>query len=150
MKTIEIGAIDVGKLRCVHQAVVRRDRRGLGDGVVEQLLEFTRWHPDATEEKLAYAPWEEVRLGGSASSANLCFGARRRSSPSGCYFFTLLRERNCPRRAGGRQASATRARQLESSGYTARWSCPRAAICFKRWSHRSTEDELVGVREWAP
>jgi hypothetical protein len=69
-RVMELGRIDVRAFAAfVGQQFARTDR-GLADGVAAALVAITRGHPYATQE-LAYALWEEVPEGFSATAADL-------------------------------------------------------------------------------
>lgn len=69
-KVMELDRIDPGSFtRFVTQQFARTER-ALGDGVADELVAVTRGHPYGTQE-LAYALWEEVPEGFTASSADL-------------------------------------------------------------------------------
>ena len=140
-KIVEIGAIDVEKFAVFIRQRFDATDRGLGDGVVEELLEITGGHPYATQE-LAYALWEEVPEGFSASSANLrsALDAVLRAENA---HFTLLWERTARAQRLVLQALATEPGQLQSGAYIAKHGLPSAATVQKAVA-RLTEDELVG------
>jgi AAA+ ATPase superfamily predicted ATPase len=69
-KTMEVGPIPTPLFREFVKAQFDRTDRGVSDEAVDRLLAVTRGHPYATQE-LAYALWEEVPQGFSASVADL-------------------------------------------------------------------------------
>lgn len=69
-RVMELGRIDTRAFaKFVEQQFARTDR-ALGDGVAAALVGVTRGHPYGTQE-LAYALWEEVPEGFSASTGDL-------------------------------------------------------------------------------
>jgi uncharacterized protein len=69
-KTMEVGPIPVPLFREFVKEQFDRTDRGIGDEAADRLLAITGGHPYATQE-LAYALWEEVPEGFSASTADL-------------------------------------------------------------------------------
>jgi uncharacterized protein len=69
-KTMEIGPIPVPLFREFVKEQFDRTDRGVSDEAVDRLLATTGGHPYATQE-LAYALWEEVPEGFSATTADL-------------------------------------------------------------------------------
>lgn len=69
-KTMEIGAIPAALFTEFIKAQFDRTDRGVSEGAVERLLDITKGHPYATQE-LAYALWEEVPEGFTASMDDL-------------------------------------------------------------------------------
>jgi AAA+ ATPase superfamily predicted ATPase len=69
-KTMEIGPIPTPLFADFVKAQFDRTDRGVSDEALERLLAITRGHPYATQE-LAYALWEEVPTGFSASVSDL-------------------------------------------------------------------------------
>jgi len=69
-KTIELGRIPEPLFKLFIRAQFDRTDRGVTDGVLDRLLAITRGHPYATQE-LAYALWDEVPEGWSASADDL-------------------------------------------------------------------------------
>jgi uncharacterized protein len=69
-KTMEIGPIPVPLFREFVTEQFDRTDRGISDDAADRLLAITGGHPYATQE-LAYALWEEVPEGFSATSADL-------------------------------------------------------------------------------
>jgi hypothetical protein len=65
-KTMEIGAIEPPVFAPFVRAQFDRTDRGIGDTSLDRLLAVTRGHPHATQQ-LAYALWEEVPEGFTAS-----------------------------------------------------------------------------------
>jgi uncharacterized protein len=69
-KTMEIGAIAPSLFGEFVQARFDRTDRGTSDEAIDRLLTVTRGHPYATQE-LAYALWEQVPTGFSATVGDL-------------------------------------------------------------------------------
>jgi AAA+ ATPase superfamily predicted ATPase len=69
-KTMEIGPIPTPLFGEFVKAQFDRTDRGLSDEALDRLLAITRGHPYATQE-LAYALWEEVPTGFSATVSDL-------------------------------------------------------------------------------
>jgi AAA+ ATPase superfamily predicted ATPase len=69
-KTMEIGPIPTPLFADFVKAQFDRTDRGVSDEAINRLLAITRGHPYATQE-LAYALWEEVPTGFSASVSDL-------------------------------------------------------------------------------
>jgi AAA+ ATPase superfamily predicted ATPase len=69
-KVMEIGVIPTPLFEEFIKERFDSTDRGVGDDVVESLLQITRGHPYATQE-LAYALWETVPEGFTASSSDL-------------------------------------------------------------------------------
>jgi hypothetical protein len=69
-KVLELGVIDPPLFAAFVAERFAATDRGLGDGVAERLVAITRGHPYGTQE-LAYALWELVPEGFSASEADL-------------------------------------------------------------------------------
>jgi AAA+ ATPase superfamily predicted ATPase len=69
-KTMEIGPIPTPLFADFVRTQFDRTDRGISDEVVDRLLAVTGGHPYATQE-LAYALWEEVPLGFSATVSDL-------------------------------------------------------------------------------
>jgi hypothetical protein len=68
-KTVELGEIPVPLFADFVRAQFDRTNRVIGDAVVGKLLDVTRGHPHATQQ-LAYALWEEVPEGFTATDAD--------------------------------------------------------------------------------
>jgi AAA+ ATPase superfamily predicted ATPase len=69
-KTMEIGAIDPSVFAPFLRSQFDRTDRGIGDASLDRLLAVTRGHPHATQQ-LAYALWEEVPEGFTASEGDV-------------------------------------------------------------------------------
>jgi hypothetical protein len=69
-KVMELGRIDVRQFASFVEQQFARTDRALADGVAAALVGITRGHPYGTQE-LAYALWEEVPEGFTASAADL-------------------------------------------------------------------------------
>jgi uncharacterized protein len=69
-KIVELGRIAEGLFASFVEAQFERSERGLADGVATRLAQITRGHPYGTQE-LAYALWEEVPEGFTATAADL-------------------------------------------------------------------------------
>ena len=69
-KVMEVGAIDAATFKRFLAKRFDDTDRGVGSDVLDRLLDVTHGHPYATQE-LAYALWEEVPEGFSASSSDL-------------------------------------------------------------------------------
>lgn len=69
-KTMEIGPIPTSLFGEFVKSQFDRTDRGLSDEALDRLLAITRGHPYATQE-LAYALWEEVPAGFSATVSDL-------------------------------------------------------------------------------
>jgi AAA+ ATPase superfamily predicted ATPase len=128
-KVMEIGRIPVDVF-----AVFLRERfdstdRGLSDEALERLLAVTRGHPYATQE-LAYALWDEVPLGYTASPADLdtALDAVLRSENAR---FTLLWENLARSQRQLLQALADEPGRVQSAGYIARHGLPSASTTQK-------------------
>lgn len=140
-KIVEIGRIGPDAFSAfIKQRFDGTDRR-LPDAEVDELLQITDGHPYATQE-LAYALWEEVPEGFSASSADLhraLEAVLRAETPH----FTLLWEKASRAQRLVLQALAVEPGRLQSGGYIAKHGLPAAATVQKA-AVRLTEEELIG------
>ena len=142
-KVMELGRIDVGEFaRFVEQQFARTDRR-LADGVAASLLAVTRGHPYGTQE-LAYALWEEVPEGFTATPADLerAVGAVVRSENA---HFTLAWDGASRAQRLVLQALAVEPGPVFGGGYRLRRQLP-AASTVQRAVEQLTADELVERR----
>jgi AAA+ ATPase superfamily predicted ATPase len=69
-KQMEIGPIDAGEFEAFIKAQFAKTDRGLGGGVVDNVLAITRGHPYATQE-LCYFLWDLVPEGFSAMPSDV-------------------------------------------------------------------------------
>ena len=69
-KVVELGAISADDFAGYIHARFDATDRGVADAAVERLLEITTGHPSATQE-LAYALWEQVPEGFTATASDL-------------------------------------------------------------------------------
>ena len=74
-KTMEIDAIEPSVFAAFVRAQFDRTERGVGDASLDRLLAVTRGHPHATQQ-LAYALWEEVPEGFTASDDDVAAALR--------------------------------------------------------------------------
>jgi hypothetical protein len=69
-KTVELGVIRPDQFRPFIVERFRETRKGIRDGVVDELLQRTRGHPYATQE-LCYFIWDQTPFDGVASNFEL-------------------------------------------------------------------------------
>jgi uncharacterized protein len=142
-KVMEIGAIapDLFK-RFVKERFDSTDR-GIADAVLDALLSITAGHPYGTQE-LAYALWEEVPAGFTASTTDLqaALGAVLRAENA---HFTLLWEKSSRAQRLVLQALAVEPGRVQSAGYRNTFGLP-AASTVQRAIEALTHDELVARR----
>jgi uncharacterized protein len=139
-KIVEIGPIEPDLFATFIERRFAGTDRGLRDGVVHQLLEVTRGHPYATQE-LAYALWEEVPEGFSASSDDLRAALEAVLRAENAHF-TLLWEKASRGQRLVLQALAAEPGQLQSRAYIAKHGLPSAATVQKA-AGRLVDDELI-------
>jgi AAA+ ATPase superfamily predicted ATPase len=142
-KVMEIGRIPVDVF-----AVFLRERfdstdRGLSEEALERLLAATGGHPYGTQE-LAYALWDEVPLGYTASPADLdrALDAVLRSENAR---FTLLWENLARSQRQLLQALAVEPGRVQSAGYIARHALPSASTTQKA-AEALVRQELIARR----
>lgn len=140
-KVLELGRIDPALFASFVEEQFARTDRGLADGVAARLAATTDGHPYATQE-LAYALWEEVPEGFSASSDDLDAALRAvlRSENS---HFTLVWD-GAPRvQRLVLQALAAEPGGVFGAEYRRRHDLP-AASSVQRAVAQLQADELVG------
>lgn len=140
-KVLELGRIDPALFASFVEEQFARTDRGLADGVAARLAATTDGHPYATQE-LAYALWEEVPEGFSASSDDLDAALRAvlRSENS---HFTLVWD-GAPRvQRLVLQALAAEPGGVFGAEYRRRHDLP-AASSVQRAVSQLHADELVG------
>jgi uncharacterized protein len=139
-KVMEIGPIDPELFAAFVRERFDATDRGLADAAVDGLLEITRGHPYATQE-LAYALWEEVPQGFSASRGDLdrALDAVLRSENAR---FTLLWENASRVQRSLLQALAVEPGRIQSTGYRDRHGLP-AASTVQRAAEALTRDEVI-------
>src|SRR5918992_1412475 len=140
-KVVEIGAIELDAFATFIRQRFDATDRGLRDGVVHELLEITGGHPYATQE-LAYALWEEVPEGFTASSDDLRSALEAVLRAENAHF-TLLWEKASRGQRLVLQALAVEPGQLQSGAYIARHGLPSAATVQKA-AARLVDEELIG------
>jgi hypothetical protein len=140
-KIVEIGPIEPDVFATFVEERFDTTDRGLRDGVVHELLEVTGGHPYATQE-LAYALWEEVPEGFTASSDDLRSALEAVLRAENAHF-TLLWEKASRGQRLVLQALAVEPGQLQSGAYIARHGLPSAATVQKA-AARLVDDELIG------
>ena len=140
-KVVEIGPIEPDVFATFVEQRFDATDRGLRDGVVHELLEITGGHPYATQE-LAYALWEEVPEGFTASSDDLRSALEAVLRAENAHF-TLLWEKASRGQRLVLQALAVEPGQLQSGAYIARHGLPSAATVQKA-AARLVDEELIG------
>jgi AAA+ ATPase superfamily predicted ATPase len=140
-KIVEIGPIEADLFATFVEQRFDATDRGLRDGVVHELLEITGGHPYATQE-LAYALWEEVPEGFTASSDDLRSALEAVLRAENAHF-TLLWEKASRGQRLVLQALAVEAGQVQSGAYIARHGLPSAATVQKA-AARLVDEELIG------
>jgi AAA+ ATPase superfamily predicted ATPase len=142
-KVMEIGAIPRGLFKKFVKARFDSTDRGVSDAVLDELLDVTGGHPYGTQE-LAYALWEEVPEGFTATATDLeaALGSVLRAENA---HFALLWEKVSRAQRLVLQALATEPGRVQSSGYRDRFGLP-AASTVQRAIEALTRDELVARR----
>jgi hypothetical protein len=142
-KVMEIGAISPDLFKRFVKERFDSTDRGIADVVLDDLLSITAGHPYGTQE-LAYALWEEVPAGFTASATDLqaALGAVLRAENA---HFTLLWEKSSRAQRLVLQALAIEPGRVQSSGYRNTFGLP-AASTVQRAIERLTHDELVARR----
>jgi AAA+ ATPase superfamily predicted ATPase len=142
-KTMEIGAIAPDLFKSFIKARFDSTDRGISDAAVDDLLDVTRGHPYATQE-LAYALWEEVPEGFTASVADFEAALEVVLRAENAHF-TLLWEKSSRAQRLMLQALATEPGRVQSSRYRERFGLP-AASTVQRAIEALAADELVAKR----
>jgi AAA+ ATPase superfamily predicted ATPase len=142
-KVMEIGTIPVGLFKRFVKARFDSTDRGISDAVLDDLLAVTRGHPYGTQE-LAYALWEEVPEGFTASPTDLeaALGAVLRAENA---HFTLLWEKISRAQRLVLQALATAPGRVQSAGYRDTFGLPGAST-VQRAIEALAHGELVARR----
>jgi AAA+ ATPase superfamily predicted ATPase len=142
-KAMEIGAIAPDLFKSFIKARFDATDRGIADGAVDELLAITRGHPYATQE-LAYALWEEVPEGFTASVDDLKAALEVVLRAENAHF-TLLWEKISRAQRLMLQALATEPGRVQSSEYRNRFGLPGAST-VQRAMEALAADELVARR----
>jgi uncharacterized protein len=143
-KVMEIGPIPTDLFeRFIRERFDATDR-GIADAAVEGLLDVTNGHPYGTQE-FAYALWEEVPMGFTASVADLA-AALANVLRSENARFTLLWENLSRAQRSLLQALAVEAGRVQSTSYRDRHGLP-AASTLQRAAAALASAELIGKRQ---
>jgi AAA+ ATPase superfamily predicted ATPase len=142
-KVMEIGRISPDLFKSFVKARFDSTDRGISDAALDDLLAVTRGHPYGTQE-LAYALWEEVPEGFTASTTDLeaALGAVLRAENA---HFTLLWEKISRAQRLVLQALATEPGRVQSSRYRDTFGLPGAST-VQRAIQALAADELVAKR----
>ena len=142
-KVMEIGAISPDLFKRFVKERFDSTDRGIADVVLDELLSVTAGHPYGTQE-LAYALWEEVPTGFTASATDLqaALGAVLRAENA---HFTLLWEKSSRAQRLVLQALALEPGRVQSATYRNTFGLP-AASTVQRAIGALTHDELVARR----
>jgi hypothetical protein len=142
-KVMEIGAISPDLFKRFVKERFDSTDRGIADVVLDELLSITAGHPYGTQE-LAYALWEEVPTGFTASATDLqaALGAVLRAENA---HFTLLWEKSSRAQRLVLQALALEPGRVQSAAYRNTFGLP-AASTVQRAIEALTRDELVARR----
>jgi uncharacterized protein len=142
-KVMEIGAISPDLFKRFVKERFDSTDRGIADAVLDELLSVTAGHPYGTQE-LAYALWEEVPTGFTASATDLqaALGAVLRAENA---HFTLLWEKSSRAQRLVLQALAVEPGRVQSAAYRNTFGLP-AASTVQRAIEALTHDELVARR----
>jgi hypothetical protein len=142
-KVMEIGAISPDLFKRFVKERFDSTDRGIADAVLDELLSITAGHPYGTQE-LAYALWEEVPTGFTASTTDLqaALGAVLRAENA---HFTLLWEKSSRAQRLVLQALAVEPGRVQSAAYRNTFGLP-AASTVQRAIEALTHDELVARR----
>ncbi len=139
-KVVELGRIDPALFAAFVEEQFQRTDRSLADGVAARLVAITRGHPYGTQE-LAYALWELVPEGFSASSTDL-EGALEAVVRSENAHFTLAWDGASRAQRLVLQALAVEPGRVYGGDYRARHDLP-AASSVQRAVEQLVADELV-------
>ena len=139
-KIVELGVIPPPLFKGFLERQFERTERGLADGVVDALLAITEGHPYATQE-LAYALWEEVPHGFTATAADLdrALEAVLRSENA---HFTLVWENASRTQRVVLQALAAEPGRLQANDYRLRHGLP-ATSSVQRATEALVAAELI-------
>jgi uncharacterized protein len=142
-KVMEIGPIPSDLFETFIRERFDATDRGIADDAARRLLEITKGHPYATQE-LAYALWEEVPLGFTASVADLeaALAAVLRSENAR---FTLLWENLARAQRALLEAVATEPGRVQATSYRDKHGLP-AASTMQRAADALVSAELIGRR----
>jgi AAA+ ATPase superfamily predicted ATPase len=142
-KVMEIGRIPPELFKRFVKDRFDATDRGIADAVLDDLLAITAGHPYGTQE-LAYALWEEVPEGFSASATDLetALGAVLRAENA---HFTLLWEKSSRTQRLVLQALAAQPGRVQSAGYRSTFELPGAST-VQRAIEALVDDELVARR----
>jgi uncharacterized protein len=141
-KKIELGVIPPEKFGPFIKERFDETDRGLGDDLIQQVLEITRGHPYATQE-LCYFLWEEVLEGWPASEETLA-DALTRVLRSEAAHFSLIWDKASRGQRLLLQALAKEPTAEISRGFRDRYGLPTDAAVRK--SLRAlADDELVSL-----
>jgi AAA+ ATPase superfamily predicted ATPase len=142
-KVMEIGTISPDLFKSFVKARFDATDRGIADAVLDDLLAITAGHPYGTQE-LAYALWDEVPEGFTATATDLeaALGAVLRAENA---HFTLLWEKISRAQRLVLQALATEPGRVQSSRYRDRFGLPGAST-VQRAVATLARDELVARR----
>jgi uncharacterized protein len=142
-KVMEIGPIPGDLFKSFVRSRFDSTDRGISDAVLDDVLAVTAGHPYGTQE-LAYALWEEVPEGFTATTTDLdaaLAGVLRAENAH----FALLWEKISRAQRLVLQALATEPGRVQSSGYRDRFGLP-AASSVQRAIEALTREELVARR----
>lgn len=142
-KVMEIGTISADLFKSFVKARFDATDRGIADAVLDDLLAITAGHPYGTQE-LAYALWDEVPEGFTASATDLeaALGAVLRAENA---HFSLLWEKISRAQRLVLQALATESGRVQSSRYRDTFGLPGAST-VQRAVAALARDELVARR----
>jgi AAA+ ATPase superfamily predicted ATPase len=140
-KVMEIGPIAPELFATFIRERFDATDRGIAEAAVERLLAITKGHPYGTQE-LAYALWEEVPLGFTASVADLeaALASVLRSENAR---FTLLWENLSRAQRALLQALAVEPGRVQSTAYRDKHGLP-AASTMQRAAGALAAAELIG------
>jgi len=143
-KTMEIGLIPVTLFKAFVRERFDASERGVSDDVLDRLLATTRGHPYATQE-LAYALWEEVPRGFTATADDLDHALRAVLHAENAHF-TLVWEKTTKPQKLLLQALASETGKPFSVSYRDRHGLPSSSH-VQRALKPLIEDELIEKEE---
>jgi uncharacterized protein len=139
-KVMELGRIEPSLFAAYVEEQFQRTDRSLADGVAQRLVAITRGHPYGTQE-LAYALWELVPEGFSASSDDLARAVEAVVRSENAHF-TLLWDGASRTQRLVLQALAVEPGRVYGGDYRARQDLP-AASTVQRAVEQLLAEELV-------
>jgi uncharacterized protein len=140
-KVMEIGRIAPDLFKTFVRNRFDGTDRGVADAVLDELLEVTQGHPYATQE-LAYALWEDVPTGFTASEADLQNAVEAVVRAEHAHF-TLLWENAPGAQRSVLQALAAERGRVQSAAYRTKYGLPGAST-VQRAIQSLAREELVG------